>query len=48
MDSLILFICIGLACILSSIFFYCTYRNIHTYNDSDVTEMNRTRRISNT
>lgn len=48
MDPTILIICVGGACLLSSIFFYCTYRHTESYNDSEVGDINRTRIISNT
>ena len=38
--NLLYFIAIGIACVISTIYFYCTYKNQIVYSDTDVNRLN--------
>ena len=39
MDTIWLYVAIGSACLISSSYFYCTYKNQKSYHDSEVPEI---------
>ena len=36
MDAIWLYVAIGSACLISSTYFYCTYKNQRSYHDNEV------------
>lgn len=47
MQTIGLFIGIGCAFLIASIYFYFTYKNIIKYSDSDISEINRNLKMKN-
>jgi hypothetical protein len=41
MEVIGIFVAIGCAFIIASVYFYCTYKNIIKYDDSEVIKTNR-------
>lgn len=46
MNNTLLYIAMGVAFLLAAIYFYCTYRNIITYDDNEVNEVNNNNKVN--